>query len=137
MEKNKTLIVIALFFIACFAKAQNVIIAEKEKKQLITTWYESPKESSGNTVVFRPTKYIMQSGDDPLYAFAILKFINTTDFKIEYWHWCNTTPYANDGKWMVLNNTLLLDFGAQKCKNEFTVLEVSKEILKVTIKEIN
>ena len=133
MKKINTLFIL-LSLLFGVAKAQNTI-TEKEKKQLITTWYESPKESSGKTIVFRPTKYIMQSGDDPLYAFAILKLLNTTDFKIEYWRFCNNTPYANDGKWLILNNSIVLDFGDQKCKNEFTVVEISKEILKVTLKE--
>lgn len=131
------LLLISIVLLCYSARAQKSKgFTDLQKGYLINTWYESPKESSGDTIVFRLTKYTLSAGDNPAFAFSKIVFTNLTDFSIEYWRWCKSAPVSYDGKWNFNVGTILsLDFGSQKCKNSFFVLEVKDDKLKALIKE--
>lgn len=126
-------LLIGLFLTLCFfSKAQNA----KQTNIQVATWFESPKESNSDTIVFRLTKHVLVAGDDPAFAFSQITFVNASDFNIGYWRWCSNSQGANSGKYNYSKSaTILLDFGPQKCKCNLTVLEYKNDKLKVFIKE--
>lgn len=127
---------LAIFLCNTSCAQKNKGFNDQEKGFLINTWYESPKESLGDTVVFRLSKYILSAGDNPAFSFSKIVFTNVTDFSIEYWRWCKAAPVAYNGNWNFnVGTTITLDFGLQKCKNDFVVLCVKTDLLKVLIKE--
>lgn len=134
--KKYTLILAAFFMAVIFAKAQTASkLTSLQKGYLQKTWYENPKESKGDTIVFHVAKYIYQSGDDPAFAWSELSFSNATDFNVAYWRWC-VAPFAYTGKWSAGSNTSLkLDFGHQKCKCDLNIIDIQSNTLKVVIKE--
>ena len=130
----KNLIIIALFFGCITYKAQNTNV--KLTNNTINAWYESPKESSGDTIVFRLNKFTPGPGDDPAFAFCNLTFKNNSDFSISYWRWATKNESSNEGKWNYSNpTTIFLDFGHQKSKCTLTILESKIDKLRVFIKE--
>jgi len=132
---NYSLLLLLFVIFSLSTKAQlSTSQVASNKKQLIGNWYESPKESNGDTLVFRATKYLLTATDSKAFAFSAINFIDNTSFKIEYWRWC-TKPYAYTGSYTNVNSQINLDFGAGNCSNSLTILSFEKDFLKVIIKE--
>lgn len=124
------------FAISTSKSQTTTTLTQVQKNDLLTVWYQSPKESNGDTIVFRKEKYVLDySVDDPAFAFALIKFTSSSHFEIEYWNWCHAAPSANSGSWNTDNMLIKLDFGQGKCKNDLEVLLLNENILKVIIKE--
>lgn len=119
-------------------KAQNkTLINSQQTANLINSWYESPKESFGDTIMFRPTKYVKITGvDSQAFEFAKLVFNNNTEFRAEYWRWCKEGNYEYTGAWGIKSGNVVLNFGVNKCKVEMQLLSATKNELKVIIKEV-
>lgn len=135
---KKTALIFSLLIVgASFAKAQTGNkISATQKSLLINKWFESPKESNGDTITFKTSKHIHQPGvDNPAVSFAELTFSDAPDFNVNYWRWCTKTQFAYTGKWSAPASVVKLDFGKQKCKCELTILDIQKDKLKVVIKE--
>jgi hypothetical protein len=136
--KKGTLIAL-LIAVTVFAKAQTANkITANQKSLLVNKWFESPRETSGDTVTFSTSKHIHQPGvDNPAVAFGELTFSEAPEFNVNYWRWCTKTQNAYVGKWSIAGSgtAVKLDFGKLKCKNELTILELTKDKLKVVIKE--
>ena len=109
----------------------------QQQTDLIKTWYESPKESSGDTIVFRLNKYVLVPGvDNPAFEFSQLIFKNSVNFTIGYWRWCKMAQPSYNGIWKLITETnISLDFGEQKCKNELIIIDLKADRLKTVIKE--
>jgi len=135
--KKGTLIFAALISLTFMGKAQtgNKITAN-QKSLLVNKWFESPRESSGDTITFKTTKHVHQPGvDNPAFEFGEITFLDAPEFTVNYWRWCTKTQNAYTGKWTAPNSVVKLDFGKQKCKCELTILDIQKDKLKVVIKE--
>ncbi len=118
--------------------AQNKLSAA-QKDLLLNTWYESPHESSGDTIMYKLTKHIHTPGkDDPSMSYSVLTLKTAPDFSAEFWRWCPKNPLVFDGKWSLFQgNIIKLDFGAKiKCKFQLTVITVEKDRLKVIVKSM-
>jgi len=137
MKNSNHLFLLLFFFAFSFVgKAQeSVNLTDAKKQKFIANWYESPKESKGDTLVFRKTKYVLDANDSKAFAFSVLNFTDLTNFKIEYWRWCTALPYAYTGSWSATASSLNLDFGQGKCSNTLKVLSIDANSLKVIIKE--
>lgn len=141
MKKIHVIVVMVLMF-AGIAKAQTVneqatISSELSKTQksfLANTWYESPKESSANKIVYTLTEYVMVAGQD-YYNFGPGKItlLNTNKFtsenlKVKQ----NVDPKLSEsGKWNLNGNKLVLDLGSNK--NTFTISSIEKNKLVLII----
>ncbi|MGZ3884860.1 MAG: hypothetical protein ACXVP0_16855 [Bacteroidia bacterium] len=129
------------FIILCLAgciHAQTAVNPAAEKKELMhATWFESPRESSGDTITFRLTRHIHVPGkDDPSFTFSTITFDPEQNFTVESWRWCSKNPATYGGKWQLQSTVIKLDFVKQKCKCQLSILNVEKERLKVVIKEM-
>jgi len=139
MKTSSYSLLFLLFLVFSFsAKAQlsaSQTAPNPNQNLLIGNWYESPKESIGDTIVFRKTKYTLQQADNPAFAFSELNFIDGLSFRINYWRWCYVNS-SYEGTWSSASNTNInLDFGPNKCKNELKIIELSSSVLKIIIKE--
>jgi hypothetical protein len=135
VKANTTALIVTAFMLLCYTiSAQKSKGLDQKKGYLINNWFESPKESSGDTITFRLNPYIKGTGDNPAFEFSQIAFTNAGDFTIKYWRWCRMAPLMNEGKYTNDLN-LLLDFGPSNCKNELVILELKTDKLKVLIKE--
>lgn len=141
MKKLHVIVVIFLMF-AGLAKAQTIneqaaISSELNKTQkdiLVNTWYESPKESSANKIVYTLTEYVMVAGQD-YYNFGPgkLALLNTKKFtsenlKVKQ----NVDPKLSEsGNWSLKGNKLILDLGSNK--NTFTISSIENNKLVLII----
>lgn len=136
---KKTIFLFAIFaFVFCLKidAQQNTSLSNSQKQQLQKVWYESPKESKGDTLVFRKTKYVLDyTVDDPAFAFSLINFTDALNYKIEYWRWCKLSPHAYEGTYQITNDQVNLNFGQGKCQNQLKVLSLDNELLKVLITE--
>ena len=109
------------------------VLSAEQKNFLATTWFESPKESENNKIVFRLTEYVMIAGLD-MYAIPPGK-INLSDpskFNSEYFKSCNNNnEMMAEGKWNVKGKAISLNFGKQNCS--YTILEIEKDKLVLSI----
>ena len=85
MKNSNHLFLLLFFFAFSFVvKAQeSVSLPDAKKQKFIANWHESPKESKGDTLVFRKTKYVLDANDSKAFAFSVLNFTDLTNFKIE------------------------------------------------------
>lgn len=133
MTKIKTLITALFLMTAYFSNAQSnetKAISAEQKSYLTTTWYESPKESDGNTLVYRLTEYKMIVGQDFFKAPpGKITFAPTGNFNGENIKVGKTADVAdgNSGKWNITGNDLTLDFSGKK--NKMTVVSIEKDKL--------
>lgn len=134
--KKGTILIALLIAVTSFSKAQTGNkITTAQKALLVNKWFESPRESSGDTITFSTKKHIHQPGvDNPAVSFSEITFAEAPEFSVNYWRWCKS-PSAYFGKWNANGTIVKLDFGKQKCKCELTILDVQKDKLKVVIKE--
>ena len=134
--KTRTLMIALLMAGISFAKAQTANkLTSAQKEFLINQWYESPRESSGDTITYKTTKHIHQPGvDNPAVAYSEITFQDGNQFTDNYWRWCKVQS-AYFGKWTMVGSVIKIDFGKQKCKCELTILDIQKDKLKVVIKE--
>lgn len=132
---NYSFLVLVFVIFSLSVKAQlSTSQVASNKKQLIGSWYESPKESNGDTLVFRTSKYVLTATDSKAFAFSAISFIDATNFKIEYWRWC-TKPYAYTGTYTHTNSQINLNFGVGNCSNSLKIVSFEKDVLKIIIKE--
>ncbi len=137
MKKLK-LTLAAIFMTACFANAQSTDtkttseLSAEQKGFLATTWYEQPKESNGNTVVYRLTEYKLVAGQDFYGPPTKITLANSGNFNGENIKVGKAAESAesNSGKWKVSGNTITLDFGKQKNKLSIVSIEKDKLVLK-------
>jgi hypothetical protein len=118
-------------------KAQkNAGLSEQQKGFILNTWYESPKESKGDTLTFSTVKHVSVAGTDVVgFEYSKITFTNATDFNVAYWTKCAENINMTSGKWnYVSGSVLLLDFIPMKYKNQLTVIEVTANKLKVVVK---
>jgi len=138
---KKSIVFSILFVLAvCFSSAQNATkapatgLSAEQKNYLANTWYESPKESTPDQIVYRLTEYVMVVGLD-YYNTPPGKIMldNANRFKAEYVKACTSEPSMNtEGKWSLSGNSVVLNFGKQKCKQ--TILEIEKGKLVLLVK---
>jgi hypothetical protein len=140
MKRKAVLFTAIQLLLMCFAfKAQIKLLSKNQSPELFKTWYESPHQSSNDTLCFTTTKYIInQAIDNPAFAFAIIDFKNTNAFAVEYWRWCPAANWAYEGSWTELEqDKFKFDFGAGKCKCEVKIISLTGNQLKVKITEVN
>jgi hypothetical protein len=133
----KTTLMMALLMVTIsFAKAQTANkISSAQKALLINQWFESPRESSGDTLTYKLVKHIHQPGvDNPAMSYSEITFQDGNQFTDNYWRWCKSES-AYFGKWTMVGSVIKMDFGRQKCKCELTILDIQRDKLKVIIKE--
>ena len=140
MKKVK-IILAALLMTACLTKAQTIDakstkeLSAEQKGYLINAWYEWPKESNGNILVYHSTEYIMIVGQD-FFKFppGKINFTNTGSFSGENIKVGKTTEPAETtttgGKWNTSGTNIVLDFGKQKNKLSVVSIEKDKLVLK-------
>lgn len=135
---KKCIVLLSALLTAGLAKAQTGAEITLEKKELMhTTWYESPRESSHDTIAFRLSRHVHVPGkDDPSVTFSSITFNKSQEFTVEAWRWCSKNPAAYGGKWTFQPPLIRLDFVKQKCRCQLTMLTIEKELLKVVIKEM-
>lgn len=135
----RPLLFILFFLFLNLTVFSQIKLSSAQKDLLINTWYESPRESSGDTIAFRLSKHIHTPGkDDPSMSFCVLTLRTAPDFSAEFWRWCPKNPLVFDGKWSLFQNSIIkLDFGAKiKCKFQLTILNIEKDLLKVIVKSM-
>jgi hypothetical protein len=135
---NKTIAILALMALSGIIKSQTGgRVKPADHELIINTWFESPRESHGDTITYRLTKHIHVPGvDDPKMLFNVLVFSAAPDFTVENWRWCPKSKFIFGGKWNVMTgNIIKLDFGTtQKCKCQLSILSIEKDKLQVIIK---
>ena len=138
-KRIKFFILTSVLGLSFYIKGQTKNNIQLPNSDLIKTWYESPHENSGDTTVFRSTKYVKITGvDSHAFEFCILSFNNPIEFSVQYWNWCPAVNYENNGIWsQPVSGKLILDFGINKCKCEIKLISLSADKLKAVIKEIN
>jgi hypothetical protein len=114
-------------------------LSSEQKDLLQRAWHESPRENSGDTIAFRQMKHIHTPGkDDPSFIFARIEFQALPDVNVEGWRWCSKNTLVYSGKWTLVSGPLVkLDFGAkQKCRCQLQLVELTKDRLRMVIKEM-
>lgn len=141
MKKIKSIIIVFVLLFG-ISKAQNIVssqssiikLTKEQKGFLVNTWYESPSESSANTIVYRLTEYVVIAGKD-MSPFPPSKItINKANtFSGEYIKTSTqTSPLQTlSGNWNLDKNNLLLNAGNQK--NKMSILSIEKDKMVVLI----
>ena len=134
--KKEVCFVFILFLVCNLIKAQATKANALQHELLVTSWFEAPRESHGDTIAYRLTQHIhVPEVDDPNALFSVVNFNTAPNFSVENWRWCPKSKFLYDGKWNIVSgNIIKLDFGAQKCKCQMTIITLQKEFLKVVIK---
>lgn len=136
MKNNKLKFLLVFLAIGFLAKSQDNSLRANQNQPIVNHWYEAPESSKGDTIVFKTTKHILGPNDDPAYAWSEFIVKNNNTFNVEYWNFCRVGNLSNDGTWSPqASNTILFDFGANKCKCEMRIITVSANELKAIIKE--
>lgn len=106
-----------------------------QKENLVNTWFESPKESSKNTIVYRLTEYTVIVGQDYFnFQPGKINFKSSNEFVAEFFKTKSlSTPIQNQsGKWKLKGSNLLLTVGDKT--ETFKILSLEKDKLVIEIK---
>jgi hypothetical protein len=134
---KKSIFFLFILFSSVFIIAQTANPVAERKELIHASWFEAPRESSGDTITFRLSRHIHVPGkDDPSFSFASISFDPSKDFTVEAWRWCSKNPATYGGKWMFQSEVVKLDFVKQKCKCQLNILSIEKDKLRVIIKEM-
>lgn len=130
---------LALTFTLSFFNAQNSSKSNSQSTAiqadlLVNTWYESPKESSANTIVYKLQEYTVIVGQDYFnfqpgkISFDKSKTFTSNFFKTSI----SENPNENlSGKWSITNNQLTLKVGTNSKIYTIVSIEKDKLVLKI------
>ena len=138
--KNQYLIIILILITGLINAQTGGRTKPNTHEQIINTWFESPRESHGDTITFRLTRHIhVPEVDDPKALFTIVIFRTAPDFTVENWRWCKKSKFIYGGKWSLMGGTTIkLDFGtASKCKCQMSILSLEKDKFKVLVSTVS
>ncbi len=136
--KRLTLTIIATLIFVFVSNAQNNGKTNNGVNTLINTWYESPHDSKGDVIVFKTTQYVNVPGVDVIgMEYSKLTLGKANACELDFSKWCSNHQNHLKGSW---NNTapnkIVLNFGNDGCPSELTVISVTANELKVTVKEL-
>lgn len=129
---TKTALLFCLIFSAQFSNSQNNTITLEQKTYLLNTWYESPKESSENVIVYSLTEHVVVIGEGYFAQPGKITFTSNNMFTSDNLRSCKKDIYSRDsGKWRLSNQELILEFEKETCTHYISELTKDKLVIKI------
>lgn len=109
-------------------------ITDHQKKIIVNTWYESPLESKGDTILFRTTPFLLPPETDINKTnYMVISFGENSVAKVKHLKKCVDQAISDaHGKWYFdAKGNLILKFNALNCSHQMTFAEIKNDAIKV------